>query len=325
MEKLNWECHFCKKIFCFEKNNQKGGHLTNCKDNPKRNEISEKISLFWSKRKIKTTLNCPKCNSIFELFLTENEIKNEKYSKNCENCTQRRPRYSDDIKNKILELRKDGKSILEIVKETGASKGSVSAWTKEIILSEVEKELIKKRSKRAGSSSLTWKKRRVSYQEIGKNRIKEKDPLYIAGCMLYWGEGSKSTNSLGMTNSDLAMQKLFVNFLRKFWNLENEKIIFKIQSYIDIHSKEEIIKYWMDGLDLPISSLRKCYWGLKPISSKSVPVKFGKLEYGTCCIQVSNVKIIQEIYGAIQEFGNFSNEKWLTPPHEYQRKSKTKI
>ena len=249
--------------------------------------------------------------SIFELFLTENEIKNKKYSQNCESCTERRPRYSDDIKNKILELRKGGKSILEIVKETGASKGSVSAWTKEILLSEVEKELIKKRSKRAGSSSLTWKKRRISYQEIGKNRIKENDPLYIAGCILYWGEGSKATSQLGMTNSDPAMQKLFIKFLRKFWNLKDEDITFKIQSYTDLHSKEEIMEFWADTLDLPLSALRKCHWNLKPISSKSTLMKNGKLEYGTCCISVCDVKIIQEIYGAIQEFGNFTNEKWL--------------
>jgi transposase-like protein len=324
MEKLNWTCCHCKKIFVFENWRQKGAHTTNCESNPKKAEFLEQRSKLALERKIKSTFNCPKCNSIFELLLTQNEIENKKYSKFCENCIIRRPKYTDEIKNKAIELRKNNKSIKEIAQELGLKKGSISLWTKDIILSEAEKESIKKRTNRGKSNSLFWKKRRVSYQEIGKNRIKENDPLYIAGCMLYWGEGSKATNSLGMTNSDLAMQKLFVNFLRKFWNIKNEKIIFKIQSYTDIHSKEEIIKYWMDGLDLPASSLRKCYWGLKPISSKSVPVKFGKLEYGTCCIQVNDVKIIQEIYGAIQEFGNFSNEKWLIPPHEYQRKPKIK-
>lgn len=42
---MEWTCKFCNIIFEFEKKHQqKGGHLTNCLQNPKRKDIINSIS-----------------------------------------------------------------------------------------------------------------------------------------------------------------------------------------------------------------------------------------------------------------------------------------
>jgi hypothetical protein len=36
----------------------------------------------------------------------------------------------------------------------------------------------------------------------------------MAGCMLYWAEGAKERNTVKFVNSDVAMVRLFVNFMK---------------------------------------------------------------------------------------------------------------
>ena len=36
-----------------------------------------------------------------------------------------------------------------------------------------------------------------------------------------------------------------------------------------------------------------------------------KLPYGTCRVAVSRTRIVQSIYGGIQEIGGFTREAWL--------------
>ena len=36
-----------------------------------------------------------------------------------------------------------------------------------------------------------------------------------------------------------------------------------------------------------------------------------KIVYGVCSISVERTDIVQEIYGAIQAYGNFENKNWL--------------
>ena len=36
-----------------------------------------------------------------------------------------------------------------------------------------------------------------------------------------------------------------------------------------------------------------------------------KLPYGTCRVTVSRTRVVQSIYGAIQEYGGFDRPEWL--------------
>lgn len=215
------------------------------------------------------------------------------------------------IKEKAIEMRKQGISIIKIGQELGVAKSSVSVWTRGITLTEEQRYALDHREcsdERALAQSNTFRIRRLQFQDAGRKRITKNDPLYIAGCMLYWGEGTKSLNQCRMVNSELPMLKIFKDFLVKFFNVSDDNFTIAINAYTDFHSQKEIENYWLRGLKLPRQALKKSTWNQYPSSSKK---KSNKLEYGTCSLQICSTEIIQEIFGAIQEFGNFTNEKWL--------------
>ncbi|CAB4196872.1 hypothetical protein UFOVP1290_392 [uncultured Caudovirales phage] len=217
------------------------------------------------------------------------------------------------IKEQAIQLRLQGISINKIAKQLNRAKSTISVWTRGVTLTQEQKISLDKREitdEQALAHSNIFRMRRQSYQNNGKVRIRQNDPLYIAGCMLYWGEGSKNINQCQMVNSELPMLLIFKSFLIKFFNLSEDKIQIRLSAYTDMRSKEEIEDYWIHGLGLPKSCLKKSTWNQYPISSKKKNVK--KSEYGTCTIQVCDTKIVQEIFGAIQEFGGFINDNWLS-------------
>lgn len=216
------------------------------------------------------------------------------------------------LKEKAKELRKQGISIIKIADQLGVSKSTISVWTRGITLTDDQKQKLLYREitdERVEAHSNVFKIRRLEYQKRGQLKIKKADPLYIAGCMLYWGEGTKNINNCQMVNSELPMMVIFKKFLQDFFNVSNSMISININAYTDFHTKEKIQTYWLDGLQLELSSLKNCIWNQYPSSSKKKNIK--KSEYGTCTLNVCRTEIVQEIFGAIQEFGNFTNEKWL--------------
>lgn len=42
------------------------------------------------------------------------------------------------------------------------------------------------------------------------------DPLFVAGTVLYWGEGAKTAPRLMITNADHAVLRLFIRWVRRF-------------------------------------------------------------------------------------------------------------
>ena len=105
------------------------------------------------------------------------------------------------------------------------------------------------------------------------------------------------------------MLKYFVGLMRKFFDVDGI-ITICVNCYLtDGLTLSMIEDYWLDILDLPRDSLRKSTVNNLPSSSKGF--KKNKLKYGICHITVNRTEIVQHIFGAIQEYGNFTNDKWL--------------
>ncbi len=212
---------------------------------------------------------------------------------------------SESRKLKSRELRLKGYSLNRIAKEVGASQSSIRLWTSDIKLSEEQKLKIKEDSNKSRGTKNRdiYLKQRLKWQQEGKELAKLKDPTFYFFCALYWGEGSKNKNCLSLSNSDPHLLVTYISFLRSFFKLNDNEISIKINCYTDIKTLEEIEFYWLSLLNLPITSLKHSSVN-KPKDSKR------KLEYGTCTIQVNKTEILQKVYGAIQEIGNFSNTFW---------------
>jgi transposase-like protein len=225
-----------------------------------------------------------------------------------------------DKKQQAIQLRKEqGLSLKEISKQLGVSKSSVSYWVRDIELTPEQHKKLMSRNPLYNKQLTAQKKNRESalllrreYQLEGREKTKsgENKELFLEGCMLFWAEGSKCKNSVILTNSDIEMVILFSNFLKKCFNVPNEKFKLEINCYLNNgKTKEEIENYWLNLLCLDRSNLNKTRINQFPSSSHGY--KKNKLIYGICKMQVHDTKIVQTIYGAIKEFANIDDDRWL--------------
>lgn len=135
--------------------------------------------------------------------------------------------------------RESGLSVNQICKELGVAKSSVSVWVRDIQLTDEQKAQLERqhyayRAQVEGGATNARKFRdiRRQYQEEGRAKARERDPLHIAGCMLYWGEGTKQENRLALTNSDPDMMKFYIRFLRDGLHVRDEEMTLHIHCYL---------------------------------------------------------------------------------------------
>ena len=216
------------------------------------------------------------------------------------------------------ELRKNGNTIKKIANTLGVSKSSVSLWVRDIELTpeqikilELLNPIFNRQISGAKGRSDKARIERVKCQEAGKLKAKENNALHQAGCMLYWGEGNKDKNVCGLSNSDPNLLNMFKRFLIECYFVPEDKMNVRIQCYSGNGiSIEEIENYWLKTLNLPKACLEKTRVNIISGASKNKKMQ-NTLFYGTTTIRVYDTKLIQNIFGAIQEYGNFTNIDWL--------------
>jgi hypothetical protein len=128
--------------------------------------------------------------------------------------------------------------------------------------------------------------------------------------MLYWAEGGKRRNAVKLVNSDVHLVRFFCRFLREGFKVPAESFRVSLNVYTNNGlTVEEIERYWLEALGLPRSCLRKHSLDSKPTSSSGQ--RRNKLPYGVCTLTVHSTRIVQHIYGAIQEYAGFDEPRWL--------------
>ena len=138
-------------------------------------------------------------------------------------------------------LRKQGKSMNQIINETGYSKASVSFWTRDILLTDIQRNKISER----GRSMESIERRRTS-RVINENKKRQviinlakedfltisKKELKLVGAMIYWGEGRKAGNwSVSLANSDPRIIKVMMRFSREICRVSEEKFHAHIHTF----------------------------------------------------------------------------------------------
>lgn len=132
----------------------------------------------------------------------------------------------------------------------------------------------------------------------------------MAGCMLYWAEGGKGRNQVTLANADRAMMAFFARFLRDCFSVPDSAMAIRVNFYTaNGHSQSEVEEHWLEAMRLPRSCLRKHTIDHLPTSSSGK--RPNRLPYGTCTLRVSSTRIVQHIFGAIQEYAGFEDPRWL--------------
>jgi len=218
-------------------------------------------------------------------------------------------------REKARELRTAGCSVKEIERALGVSRSSVSIWVRDVRLDDRQQRVLaakvtEGRLRAAERKATAARAVRRAYQEDGRVLARERGPDYAAGCMLYWAEGCKSRTAIKISNADPSLLAYFAAFLRVHFEAPDEKFSMHCNLFADhLERQREIERFWLTALDLPSSCLRKSI--VNTYSKYSHKKRQNKLPYGTCRLAVHNTRIVQTIYGSIQEYGGFERPEWL--------------
>jgi hypothetical protein len=215
-----------------------------------------------------------------------------------------------EAKIKARDLRTQGISINKIASSLRVSKGTVSYWVRDIVLTEDQRiRLAGNRAQRLlfGSQVLSRKYMalRARYQAEGRHNARTLGKAYAMACMLFWAEGSRARQSVVFTNTDSDMMLFFVKFLKKYFKCKPSDFSLTLNAYLDNGlSAVAIENFWVKKLRLRRTCLRKSQFKLGNGQG-------GKYPYGVCTIRIHDVRLVQLLYGSIQELVNISRPGWL--------------
>lgn len=186
------------------------------------------------------------------------------------------------LKNKAIELRKDGYSYSYIKEKIGVSKSTLSIWLSSIpyrpnnhsknkLISARQMSALAKRKILLESITLAKK---TANEDIGI--LSERDMLML-GVGIYIGEGSKTNNIIRIANSDAKIIKFMVNWFNIACGVPMKNLRLRIHLYPD-NNIQESEKYWSKVTGIPSDQF------LKPsidrrINKKNINRR--KLPYGT--------------------------------------------
>jgi DNA-binding transcriptional regulator YiaG len=219
--------------------------------------------------------------------------------------------------------RAEGTPLKRIAARLGVSVSTVHVWTRDIELTPEQeaRNLTGPRGPRSPEAIAkfvrTWsglnRERRRSYQQEGRRRARVGEALHEAGCMLYWAEGAKERNSVRFCNSDIQMVRFFKRFLSECFCVPGERFRLSLHVYLGNGlTLRQVEARWLRALDLSATCARKHF--VNPLPTSSSGSKRAKLLYGVGTLCVYDTRIVQHIYGAIQEYGGFEEPRWLDGP-----------
>jgi transposase-like protein len=211
----------------------------------------------------------------------------------------------------------EGAPIKEIARRVGVAPSSVSRWVRDIKLTPPQEQELLRRNpaynrQLSGTAKQAANRRaeRIAYQDAGRRLASRGEGCHVAGCMLYWAEGEKDRNAVRFSNSDPEMVRFFVSFLKTYFDLQDDEIRITCYLFADhVERQREIELFWLNVARLPEHSLCKSY--VNVYSKYSKKKRINKLPYGTVRVTVTRTRVIQSIYGSIQEYAGFEREAWL--------------
>jgi hypothetical protein len=101
-----------------------------------------------------------------------------------------------------------------------------------------------------------------------------------------------------------------VEFLRAEFGLADEAFHVSCNLFADhAADRARIEEHWLRKLGLPNTCLGKTT--VNAYSPSSRRKRLNKLPFGTCRVSVHSTRIVQMLYGALQEYGCFERPEWL--------------
>ena len=188
--------------------------------------------------------------------------------------------------------RKRGFSYNEIAKIVGVSKGTLSNWFSaqsfsQTVTAQNQDKARKDNQKRMQIlNKLKQNERGRLYKETAKAAKTEyshykSNPLFIAGLMLYLGEGdTKNPNLLRLASTNIEVHRIFMKFLMNYLGIPKSRLRFWLLFYPDL-AEQVCLNKWSKALKLP----KNQFYKTQVIKNQS---KNKTLQYGVGNIIISD-------------------------------------
>jgi hypothetical protein len=172
-------------------------------------------------------------------------------------------------KIEALQLRREGKSIMEISHLTGIAKSTVSVWCRDISLTPSQMESLVQNTQfrlRSGQLLGAEQKRRVRLEKVqkyldeGQERFQNitKDEHFVAGLALYLGEGAKTGRRFHFVNANPRIIRFMLDWLHRFFSIPRLGVTPSIVIN-EMHRPriETVLNFWSRYLEIPESQFGK--------------------------------------------------------------------
>lgn len=205
-------------------------------------------------------------------------------------------------RKKALELRGEGMTYGQISSVLGVPKSTISVWLREF---EINKSILHKLYENRAKVRITaavkanLSKSKIRYDKFVQSKITEKFTLlpltrkesYIAGLMLYAGEGTKGDNStVSLCNTNPEIVRFFVNWLVEYCGVSKQDLRVLVHIYRDMNV-QDTLSYWSQTIDIPLSQFIRPYMK----TSKRSDLTHKGFDKGTCSVYIYNVELKRKI------------------------------
>ena len=213
------------------------------------------------------------------------------------------------LRQKAILLRTENQlSYTAIQRILNVPKSTLSYWLKVYPLSEEEILKLRQKSWLKGEVSRerfrnTMRKKREALEMLEYRARRQemadlnKDSFFVAGLMLYLGEGDKKNKyRVSIANADPLVIKFFLKWLRDFFSIEANAVHAELHLYDNMDIVAEKL-FWINTTKLPESQFYKAQ------IRKVMPGRFSYKEperHGTCSIIFDSVQKKMEIMMAIK-------------------------
>jgi len=160
----------------------------------------------------------------------------------------------------------------------------------------LDKQRVARRDHSFASKMLHLTKFGKKQCNVKENLTEEEEHLRIAGTMLYWGEGTKSGNSVVFSNSDPQMIKMFLRFLRELCGIEKTRLRILLHTY-ENQDEDQLKSFWSDLTNIPTSQFSKTFCHTK---TKGTYKKISL--YGTVSLRYSDKELLNIINNWISQY-----------------------
>lgn len=190
-----------------------------------------------------------------------------------------------ELRAEAVKLRAKGISVNAIASRLKISLSTASLWVRDVPISETQH--LNLRARLSANSA----KAHAAWLEIGRQRrdrwkaeaeelwkAHASDPLFALGLGLYWGEGSKTSKSLSLVNSDPGLLRVWLRWCTAF--IPNVPLRFRIQAHADV-LPVSAVRFWRRELGI---TSHIAFSVNRPTSSKGKAAKVRPLRYGVLTV-----------------------------------------